>query len=83
MTINNTDEVIHGPEETIQKNKISQINLRIEIDECRAIACFLSESISLLLEEYSNFTEKCPIPQGASGCLDLLSNKLLQISEQI
>lgn len=63
--------------------KISRADLCTEIDDCRAIACFLAESISLLLKEHTGFTEKCPIPHGAGSCLDLLSKKLHQISMQI
>ena len=63
--------------------KISRADLTMEIDECRAIACFLAESISLILEEHAGFTEKCPVPHGAGSCLDLLSDKLRRLSEKL
>lgn len=67
----------------MKNTKISDADLLMEIDECRAIACFLAESISLLLEEHTSFTEKCPVPWGARSCLDSLSDKLQRLSEKI
>ncbi|HEY3309872.1 MAG TPA: hypothetical protein VGJ93_15580 [Desulfuromonadaceae bacterium] len=67
----------------MNKMKISTADLIMEIEDCRAMACFLSEAIGLILGEHSGFTEKCPVPHGAATCLDSLADKLGLLLEKI
>ena len=67
----------------MKDTKINPAEIRIELDECHAMACFLAESVALLLEEHASFTEKCPVPHGAGSCIDSLAKKLRELSEKI
>lgn len=63
--------------------KISRADLIMQLDECRAMACFLAESVSYIIEENSNYTEKGVVSWGASSCLNILADKLKQLSMRI
>jgi hypothetical protein len=63
--------------------KIKRIDLVMELEDCRAIACFLSDSIGLILEEHGNYNDNYPVPRGAESCLTSLQKKLQHLIEQI
>jgi len=63
--------------------KISRTELLMALDECHAVACFLTVAIELVFGENSNFTLKYPAPHGAGCCLGSLVNKLRELKESV
>lgn len=64
--------------------KMSRADLSLELDACHAMACFLAESINLILEEHGGFiTDLCPVPFGAGQCMDALADRIKAISQKI
>ena len=68
---------------TQNNQSISCAELISELDECRAIACFLSDAIGFILVEHSNYTKQHPVPHGAEASLYSLSNKIHQLSIKV
>lgn len=63
--------------------KISRAELFMMLEDCRSMALFLSESVSLILEACSGYPEDLPVPHGAGRCLDALASKINDISKSI
>ena len=63
--------------------KITLSELFMMLEDCRSMALFLSESVSLILEERSGYADDFPVPQGAGRCLDALADKINDISKSI
>jgi hypothetical protein len=54
-----------------------------ELKECQAMASFLSESVFLIMNEHTGFTDKLPVPLGAMIYMDLLTNKIKQLHTRV
>jgi len=64
--------------------KLSRHDLNSRLHECRAMALFLAEAVNLILEENGGYkSEVCPLPFGASACINTLSQKIADIEKLI
>lgn len=63
---------------------MSRTDLQMELEDCHAMTVFLAESLTLMLEENSNYNlDVLPVHIGCRECFRSLANRIKAISNKI
>lgn len=67
----------------MDNTRISIADLLTELNDCRALSCFLTESIGLILEGSTGYNDDFPVPTGGNICLRLLGDKIQKLITRV